>query len=425
MVRRVATPSTQPATAPIDEPVVQAARASVERFVRWLEAFGEVSHDPYDFWATPLGARAKERYHRGGLVGKAVAAPFVALDLVVPRSRGLVRKKVRYANADAHYAMGFFALARGGDRGRNVERGQAFLTALEAERSPGFDDPGWGYPFDWPTRYGVFEAGWPLITTIPYCYEAFEDGHAATGEPRYLELMEGTARLAAERFPVTPVGEDGAEAASYTPFDTRQVVNANAYRAYLLTTAGLRFERDDWVEAGRRNMAFVVESQRPDGSWPYSIDGSDDFVDNFHTCFNLKNLLKIWTLTGAEDVREAIVAGYGYYLANLIDEMGLPLPFAKQPRLTLHKRDLYDYAEGINLAQLARELVPEANDVLRSLVLDLTGTWQLSDGHFVTRKLLVGRNAVPYHRWAQSPAFRSLARVAVSDAGTTRAAHAQ
>jgi hypothetical protein len=195
------------------------------------------------------------------------------------------------------------------------------------------------------------------------------------------------------------------------------VVNANAYRGFLLVTAGRRFEREEWEDAGRRNIRFVLSSQRSDGSWPYSTDGTDDFVDNFHTCFVLKNLVKVWQVTADEDVRSAILRGYDFYLAHLLDQHGLPIPFAERPRLTLHRRDLYDYAEGTNLARLVRDLVPRANGVLERLTLELVEHWQLADGHFVTRELLVGSNKVPYHRWAQSQAFHSLADLVASDLG--------
>jgi hypothetical protein len=396
-----------------EAPVAAQARDAVRSFVCWLDAFGEWSQDPYDFWAS-VGGRAKTLYYRRRLVGKVAAAPFVLLDLVAPRTRALVRRRDRFPIADAHYAMGFFALARAEDDPRHIRRGRAFLNALEQSRSPLFEDPAWGYPFDWPTRYGVYRAGWPLITSTPYGYEAFEAGHAAVGDSAYAEVMKGAARFAAERIPVTPVGP-GSEAAAYTPFDRRQVVNASAYRGFLLTAGGRRFDREDWLLAARRNLAFVLQSQRDDGSWPYSTDGPDDFVDNFHTCFVLKNLVKIWALTGNEEVREAIGAGYHFYLGQLLDETGRPIPFARRRRLTLHRRDLYDYAEGINLAHLIQREIPAARGVLESLVRDLIDRWILPDGHFVTRELVVGRNTIPYHRWAQSQTFHSLARVAAAD----------
>jgi hypothetical protein len=391
--------------------VAAAAHQAVRSFIRWLNAFGESSQDPYDFWVSSIGARAKTLYYRRQLLGTLAAGPFVVLDLIAPRTRALVRPRARFPIADAHYAMGFFALARAEDDPRHVERGRVFLAALERSRSSLYEDPAWGYPFDWPTRYGVYRAGWPLMTSTPYGYEAFEAGHAAVGDPAYARVMEGVARFAAERIPVTQVGP-GVEAAAYTPFDRRHVVNASAYRGFLLTAAGRRFERKDWLVAAHRNVAFVLKSQRDDGSWPYSTDGADDFVDNFHTCLVLKNLVKVWALTGDEEVRQAFGTGYEFYLGHLLDEAGRPLPFARRPRLTLHRRDLYDYAEGINLAQLLQGEIPAAGGVLQGLVRDLVERWALPDGHFVTREFVVGRNTVPYHRWAQSQTFHALARVA-------------
>jgi hypothetical protein len=122
--------------------------------------------------------------------------------------------------------------------------------------------------------------------------------------------------------------------------------------------------------------------------------------------------VKVWMLTEDEQIRDAILSGYDFYLEHLLDAAGLPKPYARRPRLTFHRRDLYDYAEGINLAHLVGGLVTEASDVLKRLVSDLTEHWQMPDGHFVTRKLMIGRNTIPYHRWAQSQTFRALSVVA-------------
>jgi hypothetical protein len=390
---------------------VAQARRAVHAFIGWLDAFGELSHDPYDVWATALGARAKTLYYRRPRLGAVASAPFVLLDLVAPRARALFSDRTRSPISDAHYALAFFRLARAEGDASYVERGRSFLAALDAARSPGYDDPAWGYPFDWPSRYGLFDAGWPLITTSPYGYEAFEAGYAVTGDESYRRAMEGAARFAAEHFPVTEIAP-GVEASAYTPFDRRQVVNASAYRGFLLAAAGDRFGRDDWLAAASRNLAFVLRSQRPDGSWPYSVDGADDFVDNFHTCLVLKNLTKATAVLPDEALRDAVVAGYAFYRARLIDARGLPVPFAVRPRLTLYRRDLYDYAEGINLARLLRTQIPEARAILERLVDDLVERWTLPDGHFVTRRLVIGRTTIPYHRWAQSQAFHALAGVA-------------
>jgi hypothetical protein len=186
------------------------------------------------------------------------------------------------------------------------------------------------------------------------------------------------------------------------------VVNAAAYRAFALTAASIRFSKAAFREQGERNINFVLEAQRSDGSWFYSVDGARDFVDHFHTCFVLKALAKIEQMTGHEGCREAINRGLSYYLEHLFDENGLPKPFSRAPRLTIYKKELYDYAECLNLCALLRRDHPELTDAMRTAMRDLFDRWIKSDGSFRTRELYLGWDDVPLHRWAQSQLFRSL-----------------
>lgn len=246
---------------------------------------------------------------------------------------------------------------------------------------------------------------------MPYTYDAFEEGHEATGNPDYLRILESLVRFAHEWIPVTEL-DDGAVAAGYSPFDRTMIVNASAYRGYLLASAGERFRRAEWTsEAGR--ITFVLAAQRSDGSWPYGATKGNDFIDNFHTCIVLKNLFRFWRTTGRAEVLDSVRHGYAYYRHRLLDKDLQPIPFARQSRTSLHRRNLYDYAEGINLALLVREVEPEARKVLQRLVMELATGWALRDGHFVTRRLVIGTNKVPYHRWAQSQVFHALASYCV------------
>src|SRR5262249_45957020 len=143
-------------------------------------------------------------------------------------------------------------------------------------------------------------------------------------------------------------------------------------------------------------------------SWYYSTDGERDFVDHFHTCFVLKALAKIEELTGCPRCRSAIKQGIIYYFKHLFDASGLPLPFSRSPRLTVYVRELYDYAECINLCVLLSDRSLDLNRVLSNVVMDLLVRWQKPDGSFRARELMVGWDNVPMHRWAQAQLFRSL-----------------
>jgi squalene cyclase len=251
-------------------------------------------------------------------------------------------------------------------------------------------------------------AGTPLITTTPYAYEAFSYVHRIDGRSRWLEIMQSIAEHALQDIKDTEISSDEATA-GYNPQDTRGgVVNASAYRAFLLTSAAAQFSRDDYRRAAERNLNFVLRAQQPDGSWFYAIDGVRDFVDHFHTCFVLKALVKIERLGDREDCRRAIDAGVNYYVRNLFDDRGLPKPFSRAPRLTVYRQELYDYAECINLGTLLLGRFKALDECLGFTLNDLLENWQKRDGSFRSRRLLLGWDDVPMHRWAQSQVFRSL-----------------
>ena len=84
----------------------------------------------------------------------------------------------------------------------------------------------------------------------------------------------------------------------------------------------------------------------------------------------------------------------------------LPKPFSRRPRLTVYRRELYDYAECINVGVLLKGRFPELDKIV-SRVIDLKD-WQKPDGSFRSRQLLLGWDNTPMHRWAQSQLFRSL-----------------
>src|SRR5438046_288511 len=216
-----------------------------------------------------------------------------------------------------------------------------------------YGETSWCYPFDWIWRGGVIKQQTPLITTTPYVYEAFLQVYELHARDEWKLILESIARHAAIDIKDFRTSEK-ASSCSYTPIVAGSVINAAAYRAFLLTSASQVFCNEDYREIAERNLNFVLENQNPDGSWPYAVDGVRDFIDHYHTCFVMKALAKIHALTGHPACLEALSKGAKYYLANLFSEDGLPKPFSKAPRLTVYKRELYDCAECIILCLLLR-----------------------------------------------------------------------
>ena len=433
----------------ITEELADKTSSVLADFTEWLTAYGETSWDHQSFYAGSYGMAAKALYYRHRILGTAAVAPIIFSEAFVPSARRLFHHPIRFPIADAHYAMGFAFLYEATGDFSQLENAVHFLDELTASRCQEFKEYCWGYPFDWVTRNGILKEQTPLITTTPYVYEAFlqvselVERKKSKGEPLTLALspsskgrgdsltepagcplssvlcpldlldewkrvMQSIARHAANDIKDFRTSET-ASSCSYTPFDSGGVINAAAYRAFLLTSASQVFSNDDYWKVAERNLNFVLEAQNPDGSWFYAVDGVRDFVDHYHTCFIMKALAKIHTLTGHKPCGEALKKGVAYYLTNLFENDGLPKPFSKAPRLTVYKRELYDCAESINLCLLMRDRFPQLEATLETVVAGILKDWIKPDGSFRSRRLLLGWDNVPMHRWGQAQMFRSLA----------------
>ncbi len=391
----------------MNETQIAKVEATVNHFTKWLDHYGETSHDHQSFFASDTARAAKALYYKKPLLGTLAVSPMIFCEAFLPSARRLFWKPQRFPIADAHYAMGFAFLYRALGKKEFYDRAVHFLEVLKETRSPGFDNYCWGYPFNWETRRGTMWRDTPLITTVPYVYEAFREVYQIDGDQKWRDVMQSIVRHAVQDYRDVETSSN-ASSCFYKPGeeDSSGVINASAYRAFLLTAASVDFSEESYRKIADRNLNFVLQAQKPDGSWPYSTDEVRNFVDHFHTCFVLKALAKIEAITKDPGCTKAIERGVDYYVRNLFDERGLPKPFSRRPRMTVYRRELYDYAECINVGVLLEGRFPALDEAL-ARVINLDG-WQKSDGSFRSRQLLLGWDNTPMHRWAQSQLFRSL-----------------
>src|SRR5215813_13759089 len=156
------------------DPTTAASVAHIlSNFRLWLADYGELSRDHQTFFAGRTGRAAKNLYYNNKLLGTAAVAPMIFLEAFVPSARRFFHRQTRFPIADAHYAMGFAFLYQATGDWSQLDNAIHFLTELKKSRCHQFKEYCWGYPFDWVTRNGTIKAQTPLITTTPYCYEAF------------------------------------------------------------------------------------------------------------------------------------------------------------------------------------------------------------------------------------------------------------
>ena len=381
----------------------------IRRFDVLLEKDGYESFDPYDIWGTKYGVFSRRIYYEKGKIGLPLIAPILLLEMVWPGLRSLFVRKERFATADGQLTMAYLNLYKITKDKKFLEKARSLGVDILKYSVPGYSGKCWGYPFDWQNNRGLWKKNTPYITCTPYCFEAYLGLYDATGEQRYLDIARSIATFVFTDLKDTPTGKDAA-AASYSPMDETKVVNASAYRAWVLFEADARFSLPEYKAKAQRNLNFILQSQQPDGSWLYAVaTPGEAFIDHFHTCFVLKKLFKINQGLNSPAVAEAIRKGYAYYREKLFRNDGLPRAFALEPRTQIVTLEMYNFAEAITLGVLLRDSIPEAFTMAQKLAITLCEKYQLADGHFVTRVYRGGfRHTFPFLRWPQAQLFYAL-----------------
>ncbi len=394
----------------------QTILTSLLKFHDALGRYGDATFDPYDLMASPTGQYLRSLYFKSKPLGMLLGGPYFMADLLFPNIRRLISTKKRYANADAHLIMGYLDLFR-------VTQNQLFLDTaarlgdhLLSISIEGFSGHCWGYPFDWVSQSGTWKQGTPFITVTPYCYEAFIKLYEATQKQQYADIA-----LSVTEFVANDLKEYRADPqtliCSYSPFDNTRVINANAYRSFVLVHASAFFNIPGYREKAAGHIRFVRSNQQENGSWFYeSGNAYNTFIDNIHTCFVLKNLIKCNQVLKSPEIHDTIVKGLEYYLKFLVtDEFSLR-PFARSNKFNFFRESIYDYAEAINLLNLSRNFDPRYESILNQLV-NKALSYQHRGGSFTDRiTMLKTRQTIPFIRWGQSQMFSSLSSLALNPA---------
>ncbi|MCC7303411.1 MAG: hypothetical protein IT233_12295 [Bacteroidia bacterium] len=388
----------------------QSLQNSMSGFLLWKERYGDTSFDRYDFWASRIGKISKRLFYRNKYLGLPFAGLGFFLENITPRVQAIFSNRNHQPIGDAHYAIGFLNLYSIRKEEKYLKEAEHYLTILLESKITKFGGFGWGYTFGWQqSKDNYWPAGTPFNTVTPYVYWAFKNHYELTLSESSLEIMAEIARF-------TCIGvnkmtlPNGSTSSSYSPISKDYVVNANAYRAAVLLDAYELFKVKEYKSEAEENLDFILQAQQRSGAWYYDMNPDvSSFIDYFHTCFVLKNLVICNKYLPSERIVRAVTLGYAYFLRELHYDNGRPKPYSKQKYLKFRKYEMYDYAEGISLGILMEPIIPGSLKRAEWLAQDLISNFQLQDGHFVTRVSTFGtRNTVPYHRWPQAQLFSSL-----------------
>jgi hypothetical protein len=274
---------------------------------------------------------------------------------------------------------------------------------LRPLQSPVKEGLAWGYPFDWQSRAFFAPRGTPNVIVSSFCGHALLDLYERTRKQIYLEDASRVCDFILTGLNRTSKGETWCF--SYTPLDHSQIHNANLLAASLLARTGSFQGSDDLRSAADRAARFSLAAQREDGSWVYGEAPNQQWVDGFHTGFNLIALQHIFDAGICLEKQEALRKGFSFYLTHFFSPEGAPFYYADR----LYPIDVHSAAQAIITLSKLSALSPSAGQLCeRVMNWSLSYLWDASQKNFLYQIHPLYKIRIPYLRWSTAWMTRAL-----------------
>jgi len=293
------------------------------------------------------------------------------------------------------FASGFVALQR-------TEEAKTLLDKLKCINCDGFEGVSWGYNFPWQARAFYVPVGTPNMVTTVFVANAFLDYFDKTGEEEYLSIAKASCDFILEHLILFE--EENILCFGYIPGEKARVHNANMLGAALLARVYNHTKYRNYLEKSRKAMSYSVGALTKDYFWPYGELMHHQFIDNFHTGFNLVALKNWMEYTGESLWEDKLEKAYHCFLNAFWLKDGCP----KYYNNALYPIDIHCSAQGIvtclKLAEYNEQSIPMARKIAHWAVANM----QDKEGYFYYQKTSWYTNKIPYIRWSQAWMFYAL-----------------
>lgn len=256
----------------------------------------------------------------------------------------------------------------------------------------------WSYPFAWQARAFYQPKNTPLIIPTNYCFNALLDAHEITQNNEYKTVALSVAEFIIHDLNKTKEGDFFAF--SYSPGDKSVVYNASLMASQVMSRCYHYTTDKSYKDIAFASVQYCVNYQKDDGSWTYGKKSFHQWIDNFHSGYNLVCLMDYATYCDDHQFDENIKKGLNYYLNTFFNSDG----FSKYFNTKKYPLDINNVAQLVITLNKAKKLTE--NQVLISSVLNYTiTTLQSKKGWFYYQKNKWTTNKNIYLRWSNAWMF--------------------
>lgn len=281
----------------------------------------------------------------------------------------------------------------------NIEKIKFFSRKIFDHQNPDWSGSCWGYNFDWQARAFFQPKNTPTVVASTFIGCALLDAYDILKDEKLLSTARSTCDFILNDLNRN-YDSQGNFAFSYSPLDKSVVFNASLLGARLLSRVYSYTNESLLIEEAKKAVSFCCNHQKEDGSWSYGTYDFHQWVDNFHTGYNLECIYDYQFYSGDHSFKEHIEKGYQYYINTFFTSVGIP----KYYNNSIYPIDIHTTSQlVVTAAKLGRFY--KDKEIIEK-VMDWTITnMQSKKGYFYFQKKKLISSKIPYMRWAQAWMF--------------------
>lgn len=274
-----------------------------------------------------------------------------------------------------------------------------FLTDKLIElQSKGYSGACWGYNFDWQNRVFYQPRYTPTVVATSFAANALFESYDITDNKKYLEVALSSVNFILKDLNRTQKGNE--LIFSYSPLDHSKVYNASLLGARLLARAYSYKNNHEWLKLSQMAVKTIVKKQNIDGSWIYGEADVQNWIDSFHTGFNLECIHDYMKYSGDHSFENELISGLKYYIENFILEDGTPKYYHDK----IFPLDIHAPAQFI-VTIIKLNQVERYKKTIEKVLHWVIEKMQDKRGFFYYQIKKYSTSKIPYMRWAQAWMF--------------------
>lgn len=269
-------------------------------------------------------------------------------------------------------------------------------------RSEGYSGACWGYNFDWQARAFFQPKNTPTVVASTFIANALLDAYNITGEKQLISIARSTCDFILKDLNRT-YDDKNNFAFSYSPMDKSVVFNASLLGSRLLSRVYSITRENELIESAKSSVTYCCDYQQADGSWAYGTLPFHQWIDNFHTGYNLECISDYMKFSGDKVYQDNVKKGFEYYINTFFTREGIP----KYYNNSVYPIDIHAPAQMvITLSKL--EKMKEHKELMDRVLIWTIKNMQSPKGFFYYQVNKYFSSKISYIRWAQSWMFYAL-----------------